>query len=210
MPRSLSSDSIVVAFEKTRILARWLIGCLRQRIIEDMLKGIWRDLIYAGRLLVKARSFTIVCVVTLGIGMAPVIAIPYGARLLTITPPLVKAHGIVAVLTMRLGPRAATENWPYRDYVDLRAVATYMTLTCSDIGNATVQTPAGTVDSPTLFVSSNYFETLGVALARGAGFEETIDDLAEHKRDSARPKALTGEPLVILAHTFWKNRLGSD
>jgi predicted permease len=171
---------------------------------------IWRDLIYAGRSLSKARSFTIVCVVTLGIGMAPVIAIPYGARLLTITPPLVRADGLVEVLTMRVGPRSATDKWSYPDYIDLRAADTGMTLTGWATGKAAVQTPAGTADSPTLFVSSNYFETLGVALARGAGFEETIDDPAERKRDSARPKALTGEPLVILAHTFWKNRLGSD
>ena len=33
-----------------------------------MLKGIWRDLCYAGRSLAKARAFTFVCVVTLGIG----------------------------------------------------------------------------------------------------------------------------------------------
>ena len=35
-----------------------------------MLKEIWRDLIYAGRSLAKARTFTFVCVVSLGIGMA--------------------------------------------------------------------------------------------------------------------------------------------
>jgi putative ABC transport system permease protein len=175
-----------------------------------MLKGIWRDLIYAGRSLEKARSFTFVCVVTLGIGMAPVIAIPYGTRLLTMTPPLVKTDGLVEVLTTRVGPRGATDKWSYPDYLDLRAADTGMTLTGWATGKTTVQTAAGTADSPTLFVSSNYFETLGVALARGAGFEETIDDPAERKRDSARPKALTGEPVVILAHTFWKNRLGSD
>jgi hypothetical protein len=135
-----------------------------------MLTRIWRDLSCAGRSLAKARSFTIVCVVTLGIGMAPVIAVPYGARLLTITPPLVRADGLVEVLTMRVGPRAATDKWSYPDYVDLRAADTGMTLTGWATGNAKVRTPAGTVDSPTLFVSSNYFETLGVTLARGAGF----------------------------------------
>jgi hypothetical protein len=37
--------------------------------------GIWRDLVHAGRALAKARGFTLVCAVSLGIGMAPVIAI---------------------------------------------------------------------------------------------------------------------------------------
>src|SRR5262245_66283907 len=171
-----------------------------------MLKGIWRDLIYAGRLLAKARSFTFVCVVTLGIGMAPVIAIPYGTRLLTMTPPLVKTDGLVEVLTTRVGPRAATDKWSYPDYMDLRAADTGMTLTGWATGKTTAQTPDGTADLPTLFVSSNYFETFGLALARGAGFEETIDDPASRTRDSVRPDALTGEPVVILAHAFWKNQ----
>ena len=81
--------------------------------IYEMLKGIWRDLIYSGRSLAKARSFSFVCVVTLKIGMAPVIAIPYGARLLTMTPPLVKTDGLVEVLTTRVGPRGATDKWSY-------------------------------------------------------------------------------------------------
>jgi predicted permease len=73
-----------------------------------------------------------------------------------------------------------------------------MTLTGWATGKATVQTSAGKADSPAMFVSSNYFKTIGVALARGAGFDETVDD------------PLKAEPVMILAHTFWKNRLGSD
>jgi len=46
----------------------------------NIVLNIWRDLVHAGRSLAKARAFTFVCVVTLGIGMAPVIAIQYGAR----------------------------------------------------------------------------------------------------------------------------------
>ena len=46
-------------------------------LIVGMFHGIWRDLVHAGRSLAKARAFTFVCVVSLGIGMAPVIAIPY-------------------------------------------------------------------------------------------------------------------------------------
>src|SRR5262249_35143530 len=138
--------------------------------------------------------------------MAPVIAIPYGSRLLTMTPPQVKADGLAEVLTTRVGPRGATDKWSYPDYIDLAAADTGMTLTGWASGRATVQTPAGEdgkpnsaqpkvkTDSPALFVSSNYFKTFGVALSRGAGFDDP-------------QKA---EPVVILAHTFWKNRLGSD
>ena len=50
-----------------------------------MLPSIWRDLVHAGRSLAKARAFTFVCVVSLGIGMAPVIAIPYVSRVTELT-----------------------------------------------------------------------------------------------------------------------------
>ena len=51
---------------------------------------------------------------------------------------------------------------------------------------------------PTLFVSANYFSTLGVSLARGPGFDPAVDD-----RPSAAPR-------VIVSHGFWRNRLASD
>ena len=85
-----------------------------------MFTGIWRDLAYAGRSLAKARAFTFVCVVSLGIGMAPVIAIPYFSRALTIQPPGLKTEGLVEILTTPVGPREATDIWSYPDYADLR------------------------------------------------------------------------------------------
>ena len=58
-----------------------------------MFTGIWRDLVHAGRSLAKARAFTFVCVVSLGIGMVPVIAIPYWARVLRMPPAGVNTAG---------------------------------------------------------------------------------------------------------------------
>ncbi len=93
-----------------------------------MFEVIWRDLVHAGRSLAKARGFTLVCVVSLGIGMAPVIAIPYVSRILTIQPPGVKTEGLVEILTTRVGPRAATDVWSYPDYADLRDANTGIAL----------------------------------------------------------------------------------
>jgi hypothetical protein len=47
-------------------------------------------------------------------------------------------------------------------------------------------------------VSANYFRAIGVALARGPGFDEKTDD------------APTAKPGVILGYNFWKKRLASD
>src|SRR5437868_2313462 len=94
----------------------------------DMLRSFWNDLIHAGRSLAKARAFTFVCVVSLGIGMAPVIAIPYFSRALTIQPPGLKTDGLVEILTTRMGPREATDSWSYPDYADLRDANTGIAL----------------------------------------------------------------------------------
>ncbi|MGH9373715.1 MAG: ABC transporter permease [Vicinamibacterales bacterium] len=133
---------------------------------------------------------------SLGIGMAPVIAIPYGARVFSIPPPGVNREGLVELVTTRLGPRAASATWSYPDFVDLRDAETGIALTgwAGGESTTTIQTPRGvrTDSVPTLFVSANYFSTIGVALARGPGF------------------GAAAEPVVIVGHNFWQNRQGSD
>lgn len=104
-----------------------------------MLNSIWNDLIHAARSLAKARVFTLVCVVSLGIGMAPVIFIPYISRILTITPPGLKTEGLVEILTTRVGSRAATDSWSYPDYVDLRDANTGIALVGWTYGQSEVK-----------------------------------------------------------------------
>src|SRR5438045_1077785 len=93
-----------------------------------MLSSILNDFVHAARSLAKARAFTLVCVLSLGIGMAPVIFIPYISQVLTIKPAGVKTEGLVEIITTRIGSREATGSWSYPDYVDLRAANTGIAL----------------------------------------------------------------------------------
>jgi len=134
---------------------------------------------------------------SLGVGMAPVIAIPYASRLSRLAPAGVKTDGLVELVTTTNGPHLATAEWSRPDFVDLQAGVTGLEL----IGWASAQieiafhaTGAKPARVTTRFVSANYFETIGVPLARGAGF-------------TAAPK---GEPAVIIGYRFWQNRLASD
>ena len=166
-----------------------------------MLTGLWRDLVLAARALGKAKAFSFVCIVSLGIGMAPVIAIPYVSRISRLPPAGVNTDRLVELVTTANRPHPESDQWSYPDFVDLRDSATGMTL----IGWAGAPTEIA-FDAPgaeatrvsTLFVSANYFQTIGVTLARGAGFDATMDD------------SLTAEPVVILGYRLWQNRLGSD
>jgi putative ABC transport system permease protein len=160
------------------------------------LTNIWRDLVHAGRSLGKARAFTFVCVVTLGIGMAPVIAIQYGSRVFTTPPPSVNTEGLVELVTTQVGPRRATDKWSYPDYIDLRDANPGVSMTGWVKGASGVTLPdSGQVKTTveTMFVSSNYFRTIGVALTRGPGFMKD-----------------TADPVVILGYTFWQKRLAAD
>jgi predicted permease len=166
-----------------------------------MFNGIWRDLVHAGRSLAKARAFTFVCVVSLGIGMAPVIAIPFVSRVTTLTPPGVNTDELVELVTTSVGPHQQTGQWSYPDYVDLRDANTGITLIgwVGAQSEITFQATGGSkIRASTMFVPANYFKTLGVALARGAGFDASADD------------RLRAEPVVILNYQFWQNRLSAD
>jgi putative ABC transport system permease protein len=159
-----------------------------------MLTNIWRDLIHAGRSLAKARAFTFVCVVTLGIGMVPVMAIQYMTRAFTTPPPSVNTEGLVELVTTPVGPRRATDKWSYPDYIVLRDANPGVSLTGWVKGASGVTLPdSGNVTVETMFVSSNYFRTIGVPLARGPGFMKD-----------------TADPVVILGYTFWQKRLAAD
>lgn len=157
--------------------------------------GIRRDLGLAVRSLAKAKAFTFVCVLSLGIGMAPVIAVPYGARIFT-TPPLgLKTDTLIEIVTTSDGPRRATNQWSYPDFLALQAANTGATLSVWSTGQNEValdRAQGGKQAADTMYVSPDYFTTLDVPLAQGSGFPDTTD------------------PVVIVSHAFWQRRLGAD
>ncbi|HEX7780448.1 MAG TPA: ABC transporter permease [Vicinamibacterales bacterium] len=160
-----------------------------------LLSNIWRDLVHAGRSLAKARAFTFVCVVTLGIGMTPVIGIQYFVRVFTTPPPMVNTDGLVELVTTSHGRHRDNDQWSYPEFVDLRTAATGVSLTGWARGESEVVLPdSGGVKTTasTMFVSASYFTTIGVALTRGPGFRETAD------------------AVVIPAYAYWQRRLASD
>ena len=160
-----------------------------------MFSGLWRDLVLAARSLARARAFTLVCVVSLGIGMVPVIAVPYASRISRIPPPGVNTEGLVELVTTSVGPRRATAEWSYPDFVDLRDAETGIALFAATGGVSEWSLDGRSKAKQTalnFFVSANYFKAIGVAPVQGTGF------------DSA-----PAEPVVMLGYRFWQNQLGA-
>ena len=176
----------------------------------DALHSIRRDLAHAVRSLIKERTFTLVCVVSLGIGMGALVALATFGRAVTAPARGINTDGLTELLVLPQGPlRAkagvwALERWSYPDYQALRDAETGMAHHRVDPGlqpssarrlrtrRRRLRAWRRSTSRPT--TSS----TFGVSLARGSGFDPAIDDT---------PSA---EPRVVLSHDFWRSRMASD
>ncbi len=174
----------------------------------NTLHSLRGDLVHAVRTLARERVFTLVCVVSLGIGMGAVVALTTLGRALTAPARGVDTDGLVEVLVLPQGPLRekagewALERWSYPDYQVLRAAETGVDLTGWSLDSAEFGDPTPNQTTPlrvaAMYVSPNYFRTFGVPLAQGPGFDTANDDSA------------SAEPRVVLSHEFWTSRVGSD
>ena len=174
----------------------------------DALRSIRRDLAHAARSLAKDRGFTLVCVISLGIGMGGLVALATFTRMITAPARVIDTNGLTELLVLPLGPlRAkagvwALEQWSYPDYQALRDADIGMAITGWTRESSQFGAPTPDDAAPprvaTLYVSANYFRTFGVSLARGPGFDPAIDD------------APLAEPRVVVSHDFWQSRMAAD
>ena len=163
------------------------------------------DLLHAARTLVKARAFTAVCVTSLGLGMGVVILILLFLRTVLGTPPGVNDDGLVELVIRPSGQLLAEsgtsmiDTWSYPDYLDVRDGAGGMAITGWSRGEGSFR-PEGatrTISLSAMYVSSNYFSTIGTTVPLGPGFTP-VDD-----RSRAEPEA-------VISHRLWQVRLQSD
>ena len=163
------------------------------------------DVIHSARALIKARAFTAVCVASLGLGMSVIIGIMLLSRLLTGTPPGVDEDGLIELVIRPQGAlkaqagTAIIDSWSYPDYLDVRDGASGMTITGWTSGSAQVRLPnqATTSQASAMYVSSNYFSTVNVALPRGPGFTAADD-------------ASVAPSEAVIGHRVWQVRFNGD
>lgn len=167
--------------------------------------GLFHDSVTAARTLLKARAFTAVCVTSLGLGMAVVIAIFLFMRMLLSTPPGLNEAGLVELVIRPSGALRAQaggdiiDTWSYADYLDLRAAVRDVAITGWSRGDGLFRPPdrSAAVPLATVYVSSNYFQTVGVTLPLGRGF-------------TPADGGGRAEPEAVISHRVWEVRLGSD
>jgi predicted permease len=167
------------------------------RIIHLAISDLAGDVRLAARSLSKARSFTIVAVLSLalGIGINTALVAFVDATMFRPVPGVTGTDRIVEVLLTRAG--GDIQEWSYPDFQDVRAAETPLDVLAGwKMRRGTLGTGESAQTVRVMFVSASYFDVLGVRLARGRNFVPSEDaDPGQH-------------PVAIVSHALWRDRPG--
>jgi macrolide transport system ATP-binding/permease protein len=162
------------------------------------MRSLWQDLHYSARTLRNSPGFTLIAVVTLGLGMAvntTVFSVING-----VLRPLPVAHPEqLALLAMTQEGAPGFQSFSYPDFQDIRKQADGF----SDVFayHTALQGVAadGKLDVCILaMVSSNYFSALGIQPALGRFI---------NPNEGQTPGS---DPVFVLGYSYWQRRFGGD
>jgi len=164
-----------------------------------------RDLRYAVRQLKKTSGLTLICIVTLALGIGANTAVfsVMNAVLLKLLP-VEHPNQVVYLNTSgapkRTGTIESRETFPYTVYDALRnqhgPLSQLMSYAPLSTGNVAVRYGSQPEEAEGDMVSGTFFTGLGVKLARGHGFSE--QDEADHA------------PIAVVSFKYWNRRFGQN
>jgi predicted permease len=166
---------------------------------ETRLESVWRDVRYAARTLRKAPAFTAVAVLTLALGIGANTAIFSAVNAIMLRQlPVERPEELISLAGVY--PNGVEPVFSYAAYRRIVADGAHLV---DAIAASTVRRDAITFDGPPepvdlMWVSGNYFSTLGVSAA--AGRTLLVSD------DPSPP----GEPVAVVSDAYWTRRLGRD
>jgi predicted permease len=169
-----------------------------------MLSGLLQDIRIGARQLARNPSFTLIAVVSLGVGIgANTATFSFADGLLLRPLPVPDASEVVSVGSLNVatgGTNALRVSYP--DYVDLRDATASFAGGLVAFGAIAVQAAASSGASPEIrtatLVSGNFFAAMGVQPALGRAFVPAEDTVPG--RDA----------VAVLSYRFWQRALGAD
>ena len=161
------------------------------------MNGLLKDLQYACRTLIKSPGFTLVCLLTLAVGIGANTAIFSFVDSVLLKPlPYADADRIVRVLEKPpLGARNGISTLNYLDWQRANTVFDHMAaqaggpVTLTGFGEP-VQLRGGRV-------SAHYFEIFGIQATLGRTFAASEDEIGK-------------EHVAVLSHVLWSTQFGGD
>src|SRR5271170_729608 len=164
------------------------------------MRSLLQDLRYALRAALKSPWFAVLAIVTLGLGIAVNTTIFSVINGFLLRPLPVADPEQLIVLSLKQGGDAATQNFSYSDYVDLREqtgasfaelggyAVTLSSLTNEKVGDHSLVTR----------VTGNYFSMLGIPPALGRLILPT------------EGQAPGSDAVIVLGYSYWQKRFAGD
>jgi putative ABC transport system permease protein len=161
------------------------------------MRMIWKDLRFALRMLTKNRSFTVVAVITLALGIGANAAI-FSVVDAVLIKPLPYADPDRLLVLSEKPPSALRNTVSVANFLDwqrLNNVFTHVAATTTRSFNLSGKDQPQKI--PGMLVTANYFVMLGVTPALGRTFQTGGDQPGQSN-------------LLILTHRLWQQRFGGD
>ncbi len=168
------------------------LGTNRRR---NMVTGLWQDLRYGARMLMKQPGFTLIAVLTLTLGIGANTAVFSIINAVVFRPrPVTQPERLVELYSGDAGSSSAYQDFLiFRDQGEVfSGLAAYSLQTFKLGGAEEVEPVFGEV------VSGNYFDVLGVKAFSGRTF------LPEEDRTPG------SHPVAVISHGLWRRRFGAD
>src|ERR1700733_2610953 len=185
---------VVRVKEDTRAAWGWL---WRERL--------WQDLRHSWRILTKNPGFTLVAVLSLGIGVGANCAMFSLADVLLLRPlPVPSPSGVVTVGSTNIQISASQYDFlsaSYPDYADVRDRSkSFAGLAAMDTYRVRFKATPNAVPSVKtgMLASGNLFGVMEVQPELGRGFRPDEDQVPGR------------DPVVVLSHTFWEQEFAAD
>jgi len=170
---------------------------VREARVGHQLETLWQDLRYGARMLLKAPNYTLIVVMTLGLGIGANTAIFTLINVVMLKSLPVSRPDELVALTLNAGeaskgqPSFSQPLWEQiRDHQDVFAGVFAYGSTGVDLGAGGETRPAAVG-----LVSGGFFSTLGVRPVIG----RTLTD-ADDQRGCA--------PVAVITHSFWQSEFG--
>src|SRR5215471_8125144 len=162
------------------------------------MQTFWQDLRYGARTLLKKPGFTLIAIITLGLGIGANTAIFSLVNMVMLRPlPVAQPKRIVEVTPLLKGSSLGAFSYPfYKDFRDKNEVfdglAAYIPKPMSLSQNGVNERVWG------YLASGNYFDLLGVRAFKGRMFTQEEDRV---------PGA---NPIAVISYGCWQRRFGGD
>ncbi len=169
------------------------IGILGTNRRSNMVEDLWQDLHYGARMLMKQPGFTLIAIITLGLGIGANTAIFSLVNTVLLRPLAVAQPERLA----RVYTGSSQTSFPnYRDLAEGNQVFSELA------AHAIFQLNLGQGEAMSRvhaeLVTGNYFPTLGVRAAQGRTFGTEADG------------APGAHPVAVVSHRLWQRRFNAD